>query len=70
MDAHDPNRFVHIVTLNSAYFRAMKDKPELRKEQWVKVFYEGCRDYYFVINARCLKAYHLKIQVPETYVDT
>jgi hypothetical protein len=43
MDAHDPNRFVHIVTLTSADFRAMNDKPDLRKEQWVKTFYEGCR---------------------------
>ena len=70
MDAEDPNRFVHIVTLNFPDFKGMKDKPELRKEQWVKTFYEGYHDYYFVINARCIGAYHVKIQVPETYMGT
>ncbi len=70
MDAEDPNRFVRIITLNFPEFLAMKDKPELRNEQWVSTFYEGNHDYYFVINARCIDAYHLKIQVPETYVGT
>jgi hypothetical protein len=70
MDAEDPNRFVRIFTLNLPDFLAMKDKPDLRKEQWVHTFYEGNHDYYFVINARCLDAYHVKIQVPETYVGT
>lgn len=70
MDAEDPNRFVHIVTLTSSDFRGMNDKPDLRKEQWVKTFYEGHHDYYFVINTRCIKSYHLEIQVPETYADT
>lgn len=68
MDAEDPNRFVHIVTLNFPEFMATKDKSELREEQWVKTFYEGDRDYYFVINTRSISAYHLKIQVPKTYV--
>jgi coenzyme F420-reducing hydrogenase beta subunit len=70
MDAEDPNRFVRIFTLNLPDFLAMKDKPDLRKEQWVHTFYEGNHDYYFVINARCLDAYHVKVQVPETYVGT
>jgi len=70
MDAEDPNRFVRIITLNFPEFLAMKDKPELRNEQWVSTFYEGNHDYYFVINARCIDAYHLKIQVPEGDVGT
>jgi len=68
MDAEDPNRFVRIITLGLSDFLAMKDKPDLKKEQWVSTFYEGNHDYYFVINTRCIDAYHLKIQVPETYV--
>lgn len=70
MDAQDPNRFVRIFTLNYPDFRGMKDEPDRRKAQWTSTFYEGYRDYYFVINTRCIDAYHVKIQVPETYVGT
>ncbi|NLA38928.1 MAG: hypothetical protein GX882_06040 [Methanomicrobiales archaeon] len=68
MDAADPNHIVHIVTLFSSDFRGMKDKPEMRKEQWTETIREGNRDYYFIINALCIDAYHVKIQVPEGYV--
>jgi len=68
MDAADPNRFVRIITLDFRDFLAAKDNPDLRKEQWVSTFYEGYHDYYFVINARCIDSYHLKIQVPEEYL--
>jgi hypothetical protein len=70
MDARDPNRFVRVITLNFADFLAVKDKPELKKQQWVSTFYEGYHDYYFVINTRRIDSYHLKIQVPEEYVGT
>lgn len=70
MDAEDPNRFVRVFTLNFRDFVAMKDKPDLKKEQWVSIFYEGYHDYYFVVNTRCIDSYHLKIQVPETYAGT
>lgn len=68
MDAKDPNRFVRIVTLNFPDFLAMKEKPELKKDRWVTAFYEGYHDYYFVVNTRCIDSYHLKIQVPASYV--
>jgi hypothetical protein len=67
-DAEDPNRLIKIVTLRLPDFLGMKDKPELKKEQWVHTFYEGNHDYYFIINTQCIDGYHLKIQVPETYV--
>ena len=69
MDAEDPNRFVRVVTLNFADFLGTKESPDLRKQQWVSTFYEGYHDYYFVINTRRIDSYHLKIQVPETYLD-
>jgi len=69
MDARDPNRFVRVFTFNFADFLAVKDKPDLKKQQWVSIFYEGYHDYYFVINTRCIDSYHLKIQVPETYMN-
>ena len=64
MDAQDPNRFVGVITLRTPEFLATKGNTEARKEQWVHTFYEGNHDYYFIINARCLDAYHLEIQVP------
>jgi len=67
MDAEDPNRFVRIITLRLPEFLAAKERPELKKEQWVSTFYEGNHDYYFVINTLCIDDYHLKIQVPEGY---
>ena len=68
MDARDPNRFVRVIILRLPDFLGMKDKPELKKEQWVHTFYEGNHDYYFIINTRCIDSYSIKIQVPETYV--
>ena len=70
MDAEDPNRLIRIVTLRLPDFLTMKDNPDLKKEQWAHIFYEGNHDYYFVINTRCLDGYHLQIQVPETYAGT
>ena len=68
MDAGDPNRFVRVFTLNFRDFVIMKEKPDLKKQQWASTFYEGNRDYYFVINTRCIESYHVMIQVPETYL--
>jgi hypothetical protein len=68
MDADDPNRFVRIITLNYMDFRSMMDQPDLRAEQWVSTFYEGHRDYYFVINTLCITSYSLKIQIPQKYM--
>ncbi|WP_332449527.1 hypothetical protein [Methanoculleus sp.] len=69
VDAQDPNRFVKIVTLRLSEFLSAKENPDLKKQQWVHTFYEGNHDYYFVINTRCIDGYHLKLQVPETYVS-
>ncbi|MDK2973905.1 MAG: hypothetical protein PWP08_276 [Methanofollis sp.] len=69
MDADDPNRFVRIITKRDADFIKGKDfDPETRKEAWKEKFYEGNRDYWFVINTRAIKSYTLQILVPERYV--
>lgn len=35
---------------------------------WTEKFYEGQRNYYFVISAKSLNSYSLKIQVPTRYI--
>jgi len=69
MDATDPNRFVRIVTKRDSDFITGKDfDPAIRKESWKERFFEGGRDYWFVINTRSIKSYTLQVLVPERYV--
>lgn len=71
MDADDPNRFVRIVTLQRADLIQGKDaNAEWKAENWKETFYEGQRDYWFVINTRCIRSYTLEILVPDKYVST
>ncbi len=68
MDANDPNRFVRIISLNYMDFRSYEYAPEQCKQQWISKFCEGYRDYYFVINTKCIDSYTLRIKVPQRYV--
>ncbi|WP_067051277.1 hypothetical protein [Methanofollis ethanolicus] len=69
MDAADPNRFVRIVTLQRAdLVTAENATAEWKNENWKETFYEGQRDYWFVINTRCIRSYTLQVMVPEKYV--
>lgn len=69
MDATDPNRFVRIVTKRDSDFITGKGfDPAVRMEAWKERFYEGGRDYWFVINTRAIKSYTLQVLVPERYV--
>jgi len=69
MDATDPNRFVRIVTKRDSDFITGKDfDPAIRKEAWKERFFEGGRDYWFVINTRSIKSYTLQVLVPERYL--
>ncbi|MDD4256086.1 MAG: hypothetical protein PHP59_12025 [Methanofollis sp.] len=69
MDAADPNRFVRIVTLQRAdLVPAENATREWKNENWKETFYEGQRDYWFVINTRCIRSYTLQVMVPEKYV--
>ena len=69
MDATDPNRIVRIASKKDSDFIMGKDfDPAIRKEAWKMKFYEGGRDYWFVINTRSIKSYTLQVLVPERYV--
>lgn len=69
MDAADPNRFVRIVTLQRPELIQGEDAAAAWKaENWKETFYEGQRDYWFVINTRCIRSYTLQVLVPARYV--
>lgn len=70
MDAADPNRFVRIVTLQRAdLIQGEKSTSKWKEENWKETLYEGQKDYWFVINTRCIRSYTLQIMVPEKYVS-
>lgn len=71
MDADDPNRFVRILSHPHADFKkgSNKESDSETDRTWSEKFFEGYRDYWFVINTYCIKSYDLKVMVPERYVE-
>jgi hypothetical protein len=66
MDADDPNRIVRTITppggLDSTLWTGSDPRP------WKEKFYEGQRNYYFVINTQSLSSYTIEIRVPADYI--
>ena len=70
MDTTDPSKFVRIVTLGiSELAQGKKSTAKWKAENWKEIFYEGQKDYRFVINTQCIRSYTLQIMVPEKYVS-
>jgi hypothetical protein len=65
MDADDPNRIVRTITppggLDSTLWTGSDPRP------WKEKFYEGQRNYYFVITTQSLSSYSIEIRVPAEY---
>jgi len=66
MDAEDPNRFVRICNPDVLDMRTFAEHDP---RPWVEKFYEGNRNYYFVINSRFVSSYSLEIKVPAKYTE-
>ena len=47
---------------------AAKEKKELDPRPWTEKFYEGQRNYYFVIKTQSIQSYSMTIQVPTRYI--
>ena len=45
------------------------DTPITDPRPWTEKFYEGCRSYYFIINAQLLNSYSIDIRVPTRYIN-
>ncbi len=62
MDANDPNRFVRIINpgiLDPRLWEENDPRP------WKEKFYEGERNYYFIITTRFVDSYTVTIRVPQ-----
>jgi hypothetical protein len=66
MDAADPNRIVRTITppggLDSTLWTNSNPRP------WKEKFFEGKKDYFFVIKAHGLSSYTVEIMVPAEYI--
>jgi len=66
MDADDPNRIVRTITppggLDSTLWTGSDPRP------WKEKFYEGQKNYFFVINTQALSSYTIEIRVPAEYI--
>ncbi len=67
MDADDPNRIIRTITppggLDSSLWTDSDPRP------WKEKFFEGRRNYYFIINAQALSTYSIEIRVPADYLE-
>jgi len=67
MDANDPNRIVRTISppggLDKSIWTSTNDP-----RPWKERFFEGSRDYYFIITAHALNSYTLDIRVPTEYI--
>ena len=66
MDADDPNRIVRTITppggLDSTLWSGSDPRP------WKEKFYEGQKNYFFIINTQALSSYTIEIRVPADYI--
>ncbi len=67
MDGDDPNRIVRTITppggLDESLWAATTDP-----RPWVEKFFEGQRNYFFIIDAHSLDSYNIEIRVPTRYI--
>lgn len=76
MDGNDPNRIVRTITppggLDKSLWTSKTDDEgnviSSDPRPWVEKFYEGDRDYFFVINTQSLDSYTIEIRVPLRYL--
>jgi hypothetical protein len=76
MDGNDPNRIVRTITppggLDSSLWVTTTDTNgnllSTDPRPWVEKFFEGQRNYYFIITTHSLNSYSIKIRVPTRYI--
>jgi hypothetical protein len=66
MDADDPNRIVQTITppggLDSTLWTESDPRP------WKEKFFEGQKNYFFIITTQALSSYSIEIRVPADYL--
>ncbi|MDO9036042.1 MAG: hypothetical protein Q7U51_12665 [Methanoregula sp.] len=82
MDAYDPNRIIRTITppggLDKALWTGKSVTSGPKNETtitipdprpWKEKFYEGNKNYYFIINTHAIKSYGIEIRVPTRYIE-
>ena len=67
MDADDPNRIIRTISPPGGLDKSLWISPN-DPRPWKERFFEGSRNYYFVITAHALNSYNLDIRVPTEYI--
>ncbi len=57
-----------VVQTNIKYQTQPTPPPAYDPRPWVEKFFEGQRDYYFIITAQSLQSYSIQIRVPTSYI--
>jgi hypothetical protein len=76
MDGDDPNRIVRSITppggLDSSLWVAKTDDNgnllSTDPRPWIEKFFEGQKNYFFIITTHALKSYSIQIRVPSRYI--
>ncbi len=64
MDADDPNRFVRILNPGILDPRVWEDTDP---RPWKEKFYEGEKNYYYIITTKFIESYTITIKVPDNF---
>ena len=79
MDAADPNRIIRTITppggLDSALWKGITVEGDYSgstaipdPRPWKEKFFEGQREYFFIINTHAINSYAIEIRVPSGYI--
>lgn len=79
MDAEDPNRIIRTITppggLDSALWTGKTATGDYSGEiiipdprPWKEKFFEGRKNYFFIINTHAINSYNIEIRVPSDYI--
>ena len=81
MDAADPNRIIRTITppggLDSALWKGAsvtggysgeEETKIMDPRPWKEKFFEGQRNYFFIINTHSINSYGIEIRVPSDYI--
>jgi hypothetical protein len=65
MDGDNPNQVVDTVTPPGGLDATLWKRTGIDPLPWVEKFYEGHKDYYFIVNAKNLYSYTIEIRIPK-----
>jgi hypothetical protein len=65
MDADHPNDIVETITPPGGLDSILWQRSGIDPRPWSQKFFQGGRNYYFIVNARSLNSYSIDIRIPD-----